>query len=154
MTPAVRAIERAAVAFEIHSFDASHSTHYGQHAAEALDVPEEQVFKTLIAAIDVRRLVVALVPAHKDLNLKSLAALCDGKRADLADPADAQRVTGYVLGGISPFGQRRRLATYVDASAMQHATMFVSGGRRGLEIELAPADLVAVCDATVGAIAR
>jgi Cys-tRNA(Pro)/Cys-tRNA(Cys) deacylase len=122
-------------------------------AATVLGLAPARVFKTLIAAVDDRQLTVAIVPVTARLNLKALAAAAGGKRAEMADPAAAERATGYVLGGISPLGQRRRLPAVLDASALDHATIFVSGGRRGLEIELAPADLVGLTAATVASIA-
>ena len=114
---------------------------YGLEAAEALGVPPERVFKTLLAEVD-GRLWVAVVPVTGQLDLKALAAAAGGKKAAMADAGDAERATGYVVGGISPLGQRKRLPTVVDASALDHATVHVSGGRRGLEVELAGADLV------------
>jgi Cys-tRNA(Pro)/Cys-tRNA(Cys) deacylase len=122
-------------------------------AATVLGLAPARVFKTLIAAVDDRQLTVAIVPVTARLNLKALAAAAGGKRAEMADPAAAERATGYVLGGISPLGQRRRLPAVLDASALDHATIFVSGGRRGLEIELAPADLIGLTAATVASIA-
>jgi Cys-tRNA(Pro)/Cys-tRNA(Cys) deacylase len=111
------------------------------------------VFKTLFASVD-GRLVVAVVPVSGQLDLKAVAAAAGAKRAVMADPADAERATGYVVGGISPFGQRRAHPTIVDESALAHPTVFVSGGRRGMEIELAPADLVAQTSATIAAVGR
>lgn len=154
MTPAVQVIKKASMSFELHSFDADSSIKYAEGAAAALNVPPERVLKTLVAKVDDGTLAVALVPATKELNLKSLASLSGAKRAELADPSEAQRSTGYVIGGISPLGQKRRLPTYIDASAMSYPTVFVSGGRRGLEIELSPSDLATLCEASIGAIAR
>ena len=145
---------KASIAFELHRFEADSRTEYGENAAAALNLPRERVFKTLIVKTDGGRLAVALVSVDKALNLKSLATLSGGGKAELANPTEAQRSTGYVLGGISPLGQRRKLPTYLDASAMTYPTVFVSGGRRGLEIELSPSDLAALCNATVGAITR
>jgi Cys-tRNA(Pro)/Cys-tRNA(Cys) deacylase len=122
-------------------------------AATVLGLAPARVFKTLIAAVDDRQLTVAIVPVTARINLKALAAAAGGKRAEMADPAAAERATCYVLGGISPLGQRRRLPAVLDASALDHATIFVSGGRRGLEIELAPADLIGLTAATVASIA-
>ena len=126
---------------------------YGQEAALALGVNPRQVFKTLLADVD-GRLTVAVVPVDGSLDLKALAAAVGGKRASLADPAAAERVTGYVVGGISPLGQRRRLPTVVDESALAWATVLVSAGRRGLDVELAPADLVRLTGAVTAAVAR
>ena len=153
-TPATVMLTRSGVAFRLHAYehDAAAAS-YGLEAAAALGVPSDRVFKTLVAAVD-NELTVAIIPAHRQLDLKALAAAVAGKRADLADAAAAERSTGYVVGGISPFGQRRRLRTVVDDSALGHATVFVSGGRRGLEIELQPADLVRLTDAALASIAR
>jgi Cys-tRNA(Pro)/Cys-tRNA(Cys) deacylase len=116
-------------------------------------VDPRQVFKTLLADVD-GRLTVAVVPVDGSLDLKALAAALGGKRASLAEPAAAERVTGYVVGGISPLGQRRRLPTVVDESALAWATVLVSAGRRGLDVELAPADLVRLTGAVTAAVAR
>ena len=111
------------------------------------------MFKTLVADVD-GRLVVAVVPVERQVDLKALAAATGGKRATMAHPDLAERATGYVVGGISPIGQKRHLATVVDATAADHATIFVSAGRRGLEIEVAPADLAALTNATTAAVSR
>jgi Cys-tRNA(Pro)/Cys-tRNA(Cys) deacylase len=151
-TPATIALERARISFTVHEYahDAGHGS-YGLAASEALGVPPERVFKTLIAEVD-GRLVAAVVPVGGQLDLKALAASLGGKRAAMAEVAAAERATGYVLGGISPVGQRKRLPVVLDASAMSYATVFCSGGRRGLEIELAPTDLVRAADATVAGV--
>ncbi len=149
MTPAIKLLEKAKVAHRVipyHHDPAADS--YGLEAAEALGVSPDQVFKTLVAAIDGQRHVVAVVPVSTRLDLKAIAAAAKGKKAAMADPADAERITGYVVGGISPLGQRKRLATFVDSSARALDLMYISGGRRGLEIELAPNDLVATLGAT------
>lgn len=153
-TPATLAAERARVPFRIHEYAHDPRTEsYGLEAAEALGVEPERVFKTLLAAVDAR-LVVAVVPVTAQLDLKALAAAAGGRKAELARPADAERATGYVVGGISPLGQRKRLPTFLDASAEGHETIHVSAGRRGLEIELAPVDLVALTGGVVAGIAR
>jgi Cys-tRNA(Pro)/Cys-tRNA(Cys) deacylase len=126
---------------------------YGLEAAAALGVSPEQVLKTLVAKVD-GRLVVAVVPVSGSLDLKALAAAVGGKRAAMADVAEAERSTGYVVGGISPLGQRKPLPTVVDATAMDHSVVFVSAGRRGLDVSLAPADLVRLTAATVAPIGR
>ena len=153
-TTATAALERARIAFTVHEYahDPRHES-YGHQASEALGVPPERVFKTLIAEVD-GALVAGVVPASGQLDLKALAAATGGKRAAMAQVEAAERATGYVAGGISPVGQRRRLAVVVDASALGFDTMFCSGGRRGLEIELAPADLIRAAGATVAAIGR
>jgi Cys-tRNA(Pro)/Cys-tRNA(Cys) deacylase len=153
-TPALLAAQAAQITYNIHEYAHDpHAASYGLEAATVLGLDPARVFKTLIAAVDERQLAVAIVPVTARLNLKALAAATGAKRAEMADPAAAERATGYVLGGISPLGQRRRLPAVLDASALDHATIFVSGGRRGLEIELAPADLVRLTAATVASIA-
>jgi Cys-tRNA(Pro)/Cys-tRNA(Cys) deacylase len=151
-TTATIALERARIPFTVHEYvhDPRHES-YGLEASQALSVPPDRVFKTLIAEVD-GRLVAGVVPVGGQLDLKALAAAVGGKRAALAEVAAAERATGYVAGGISPVGQRRRLPVVLDRSAMDHATVFCSGGRRGLEIELAPADLVRAAAATVASI--
>jgi Cys-tRNA(Pro)/Cys-tRNA(Cys) deacylase len=152
-TTATVALERARVPFTLHEYahDPRHES-YGLEASEALGVPPERVFKTLVAAVD-GSLAVGVVPAGRQLDLKALAAAVGGKKAVMADVAAAERATGYVAGGISPLGQKRRLPIVVDSSALELTTMFCSGGRRGLEIEIAPADLVKASGATVAPIA-
>ncbi|MGK5545233.1 Cys-tRNA(Pro) deacylase [Streptomyces sp. URMC 127] len=153
-TPAIVALEKAGTAFTVHSYDHDPATaSYGTEAAEALGRDPAQVFKTLVAEVD-GALTVAVVPVSGSLDLKALAAAVGGKRAAMADPAAAERTTGYVRGGISPLGQRRRLPTALDASARSHATICVSAGRRGLEVELSPGDLAALTGAVIAPIAR
>ena len=157
-TPATTAAAKAKIPYTLHSYETgAHAENarkpYGEAAADALGVPYERLFKTLLAEVD-GSLTVAVVPVAASLDLKSLAAAAGGKRAKLAEPRTAERVTGYVVGGISPLGQRRRLPTIVDATASGFATIFVSAGRRGLEIELAPADLVRLTAARLAAIAK
>ena len=153
-TTATIALERARIAFTVHEYDHDprHDS-YGLEASEALGVPPERVFKTLIAEVD-GNLVTAVVPVAGELDLKALAATVGGKKAAMADVTAAERATGYVAGGISPVGQRKRLPVVLDASAMDGATMFCSAGRRGLEIELAPGDLALATNATVAPIGR
>ncbi len=131
----------------------SSTTAYGLEAAAALGVEPERLLKTLFAEVD-GILVVAVVPVAGQLDLKALAAALGGKRAVMAEPATAERASGYVVGGISPIGQRRRHRTVVDASALTWETVLVSGGRRGLDFELSPTDLVAVTAAQVAPIGR
>jgi Cys-tRNA(Pro)/Cys-tRNA(Cys) deacylase len=136
------ALTRANIPFTLHEY--AHdpkAASYGLEAAKALGVPPGQVFKTLVAAVD-GRLTVGVVPVHRQLDLKALAAAAGGKKAAMADPEAAERATGYVTGGISPVGQKRRLPVFVDESAASFAEIFCSAGRRGLEISLAPGDLV------------
>lgn len=153
-TPAIVALTAAGAEFKVHAYehDPSHPS-YGEEAAQALGVSPSQVFKTLLAEVD-GTLVVAVVPVSGSLDLKALAAAVGGKRAAMADPALAERTTGYVLGGISPLGQRKRLRTVLDTSASDFATVCVSAGRRGLEVELAPTTLATQTAATLAPIAR
>jgi Cys-tRNA(Pro)/Cys-tRNA(Cys) deacylase len=153
-TPATVAAARAGVAFTTHAYEHDPAAaSYGLEAAEALGMDPGRVFKTLVAEVD-GALTVGIVPVSASLDLKALAAAAGGKRAVMADPAAVERSTGYVLGGVSPLGQRKRLPTVLDASAAGHATVCVSAGRRGLEIELAPGDLTALTDAVHAPIAR
>ena len=146
-TPATRALERAGVDYRplpyVHDPGAAS---YGLEAAAQLGLDPQRVFKTLLAEVD-GRLVVALVPVSGQLDLKALAAAAGGKRAAMADPAAAERATGYVVGGISPLGQKRPHPTFVDSSALEHDTVYVSGGKRGLDLALAPQDLIDLLDA-------
>lgn len=153
-TPAILAAEAAGVAFEVleYSHDPGAAS-YGLEAARALGLDPAAVFKTLVAAIDGARLVVAIVPVGGRLNLKALAAAAGGKRAEMAEPAAAERATGYILGGISPLGQKRHLPTIIDRSAVDQPKVYVSGGRRGLELAVAPADLIRLTAATTAVIA-
>jgi Cys-tRNA(Pro) deacylase len=153
-TPATVAAAKAAITFRLHPYEPDAAADsYGEAAADALGVPYEQIFKTLLTEVD-GRLTVAVVPVAATLDLKALAAATGGKRAHMADPATAERSTGYVVGGISPLGQRRRLPTVVDSSASGFATIYVSAGRRGLQIELAPADLIRLTSGLAAGIAR
>ena len=153
-TTATMALERAKIPFTLHEYAHDpRNESYGTEASEALGVPAERVFKTLVAEVD-GALVTGVVPVGGQLDLKALAAAAGGKKAAMAQVTAAERATGYVAGGISPVGQRKRLPVVVDASAMGFATVFCSAGRRGLEIELAPADLVRATGATVADIGR
>ena len=153
-TPATVALARAGVDHVVHPYEHDPAApSYGLEAAELLGVQPDRVFKTLLAKVD-GRLVVAVVPVTGRLDLKALAAAVHGKRAELADPTEAERVTGYVVGGISPFGQRRPLLTVVDRSALGFPTVYVSAGRRGLDVELSPADLVRLTSATTATVGR
>ncbi|TQK43895.1 Cys-tRNA(Pro)/Cys-tRNA(Cys) deacylase [Streptomyces sp. SLBN-118] len=153
-TPATVALTEAGTAFTVHAYDHDPaSASYGDEAAEALGVSPDRVFKTLVADVD-GELTVAIVPVAGQLDLKALAAAVGAKRATMADPAAAERTTGYVRGGISPLGQRKRLRTVLDASASAHATICVSAGRRGLEVELSPSDLASLTRAVLAPIGR
>jgi Cys-tRNA(Pro)/Cys-tRNA(Cys) deacylase len=144
MTPAVEAARRAGIPFQLHEYEGVEvgEGDYALAVAVALDRPPGRLFKTLVVSVD-GELRAFVVPADKQLDLRSV-----GKRAKLAERAEAERATGYVIGGISPLGQRRRLPTVVDASALEWETILVSAGRRGLQIELRPQDLVALTGAT------
>jgi Cys-tRNA(Pro)/Cys-tRNA(Cys) deacylase len=147
-TPAIRAAEAAGIAFALHEYEHDpRVASYGDEAAEKLGIEPARLFKTLVVSVD-GELAVALVPVSAQLDLKAL-----GKRVQLADKGEAQRATGYVSGGTSPLGQRKRLPTHVDASALEHETIVVNGGRRGLQLELDPNDLVRLTDARVHEIA-
>ncbi len=179
MTPAILQAEALGLDFTVHEFEPAGDVRFGARASEALGVPPDRVFKTLVAKLEgpLRTklegsfgaklegsfgaklegsfgaklegslLVVAVVPVSAQLDLKLLAAASGAKRAQMAPPREAERATGYVLGGISPLGQRRRLPTFVDASALGFERIYVSGGRRGVEVELAPEALLRACEA-------
>jgi len=152
-TPATQALKRAGTHFVLHEYEHDpRVASYGLEAAEAIGVEPDRVFKTLMADVD-GELCVGIVPVTCMLDLKALAAALGGKKAAMADQARAQRATGYVVGGISPLGQKRPHRTVLDETAEMWDTVFVSGGRRGLDVELAPADLVALTSAAVADIA-
>jgi Cys-tRNA(Pro)/Cys-tRNA(Cys) deacylase len=153
-TAATALLTRQGIPHTVHSY--SHDPRrqaYGTEASEALDVPADRVLKTLVADVD-GALTVGVVPVSTQLDLKALAVAVGGKKAAMADAAAAERATGYVVGGISPLGQRKRLRVVVDSTALAFPTVYCSGGRRGLDIELAPADLVRAANATVAPISR
>ena len=152
-TPATALLARLSIAYSVHVYD--HDPRrgaYGLEASDALGVAPERVFKTLVAEVD-GQLTVGVVPVAGQLDLKALAAAAGGKKAAMAAVPAAERATGYVTGGISPLGHRRRLPVVVDSSALGFETVYCSAGRRGLEIELAPADLVRAASAVVADIA-
>ncbi|GAA2595653.1 Cys-tRNA(Pro) deacylase [Dactylosporangium fulvum] len=152
-TPATALLTRAKIAFTPHTYEVDpRAASYGEAAATALGVDPARLFKTLVTTVD-GKLTVGVVPVSSSLDLKALAAAVGGKRAAMAEPTAAERATGYVTGGISPVGQRSRLPIVIDTSASAFDTMFVSGGRRGLQIELAPGDLVTVTGAVLADIA-
>lgn len=154
-TRATAQAKRAGVPFAIHEYQHDPAaTSWGLEAAEALGVDPRRVYKTLVANVDSSQLTVAVLPVVVDLNLKALTAAVGAKKARLADPADAERATGYVIGGISPLGQRRRLQTVIDEEALEYETIFVSAGRRGLELELSPLDLVELTRAITAPLTR
>ena len=152
-TPALVELKRLGISFEIHEYDHDPAApSFGLEAAEKLGLPADQIFKTLVADVDGAH-VVAIVPVNHQVSLKLLAKAVGGKKAAMADPAIAQRITGYVVGGISPIGQKKKLTTVLDETAELFDTVLVSGGRRGLDIELAPSDLVRATDAIIAEIA-
>jgi Cys-tRNA(Pro)/Cys-tRNA(Cys) deacylase len=153
-TRATELLSRLGIPHTVHRYEHDpQSGSYGLEASAALGVPPERVFKTLVADVD-QQLAVAVVPVSGSLDLKALASAAGGKKARMADPAAAERATGYVTGGISPLGQRRLLPVVIDATALEFETVFCSAGQRGLEIELAPADLIRAARAVVAPITR
>ena len=153
-TPATRALGAAGIAFTLHPYRHDpRAASYGGEAATALGLDPTCVLKTLLADVG-GSLVVAVVPVSGQLDLKALARAVGARSAAMADPSAAERATGYVVGGISPLGQKRRLTTVVDAGALDHDVVYVSGGRRGLDLGLSPADLVRVTGATVHPLSR
>ncbi|WP_333812315.1 Cys-tRNA(Pro) deacylase [Timonella senegalensis] len=154
-TQAILALEKAGVPHTVHPYehDPSNELGYGLEAAAAIGVAAPQVFKTLMVVVD-GKLAVGIVPVDKMLDLKAIASALGGKKAAMADMAAAERATGYVVGGISPLGQKTKHATVLDDSALAYDAVYVSGGRRGLDVGLAPADLVAITSAKTASIAR
>ncbi|MGV8857544.1 Cys-tRNA(Pro) deacylase [Rhodoglobus sp.] len=153
-TPATVALDTTGIPFTPHPYEhSSRAVEFGREAATELGIEPERVFKTLMAVVD-DELIVAVVPVSGKLDLKALASAVNGKRAAMADPVVAQRRTGYVVGGISPIGQKTANRTVIDETVELFETVFVSGGRRGFDIELTPSDLVRATDATIAAIAR
>ncbi|HEX7098689.1 MAG TPA: Cys-tRNA(Pro) deacylase [Acidimicrobiia bacterium] len=150
-TAAIRFLEEAGVEFETYDYEVDEAVGegYGEAVALAIGAEPERVFKTLLAEIDGSHVVVAIIPVSQRLSTKALARVAGGKKASLADRSDAARLTGYLPGGISPFGQRRSLPTFVDETVERFATVFVSGGKRGLQVELAPSDLIRLTRAKV-----
>ena len=155
MTPAVKVLERDGADFALRDYEHDpRAPAYGEEAARALGLDPDSVFKTLVARLDDGRLAVGIVPVSGQLDLKALARAAGARRATMAEPAEAERATGYVLGGISPLGQKKRLATFLDASAEAFERIHVSAGRRGLEIGLAPADLIRLSQARLAPLVR
>ena len=155
MTPGVNAVRKSKVPHRIHEYSHDDSSEsYGLEAAEKMGVPEERVFKTLVVSLDNKELVVAVVPVSTMLSMKLIAKVSGAKKAAMASKVDAERSTGYVLGGVSPLGQKRRLRTIIDSSAGNYSTIYVSAGRRGLEIELSPDDLAKLTSGKVAEICQ
>lgn len=148
MTPGIDIAKRAGISHRVHEY--SHdpgAQSYGLEAAEKMGVAAQRVFKTLVVALDTKALAVAVLPVSAMLNMKRIARAAAAKKVTMAVAADVKRSTGYVLGGVSPLGQKKRLPTFIDDSARRYHSIFVSAGRRGLEIELSPADLAALTNA-------
>ena len=155
MTPAIDLLKKAKAAHRVHSYNHDpKAASYGLEAAEKLDLQPARVFKTLLAASEKGELLVAVVPVAGSLDLKARAQAAAVKKAEMADPAAAQRSTGYLLGGISPLGQKKALRTFIDESARQYPSIYVSAGRRGLEVELAAEVLAQLTRAAFAALGR
>ena len=154
MTPAINAAKKAKISYTVHEYDHDPAAEsYGREAAEKLGVDPDRVFKTLVVDAG-GELCVAVVPVMRQLDLKLMAKATGAKKAAMADVKVVERTTGYVVGGVSPLGQKKRLTTVIDESARDAATLFVSGGRRGLDIELSPADLASLTRARFAPVAR
>jgi len=155
MTPAIKNLEKAKIKYKVHKYDHEPSSSaYGEEAAEKLNIPFDRIFKTLVVSVDNNILLVAVVPVSKQLDLKLFAKTAGSKKAKMADKNLVERATGYVLGGVSPIGQKKKLKTIIDTSALKFNTVYVSAGRRGLQIELAPEDLGSQTGATYGEISK
>lgn len=154
MTPAIEQAKKNNIAYKIHQYqhDANASS-FGLEAVEKLSIPAQQVFKTLVVETETQQLVVAIVPVTHQLNLKALAKALNVKKIKMADAKRVESTTGYVLGGVSPLGQKKRLPTVIDTSSQAYTSLYVSGGKRGLEIELTPADLALLTQARFADIA-
>jgi len=161
VTPATKILDSRNLEYQLHTYQSkgsqgnAHSS-YGQDAADSLGISAERIFKTLLVIIDgdIKHPVVGIVPAAHSLDLKRLAKHFNGRKASMADPQVAQRITGYVIGGISPLGQKQSLRTCIDKSILTHKTIYVSAGRRGLQLELDPKILVQACSADIANIAK
>jgi Cys-tRNA(Pro)/Cys-tRNA(Cys) deacylase len=155
MTPAINILKKNKIAHKLHEYTHDPSSKsYGEEASEKLGIPQDRVFKTLVVNLDGKELVVGVIPVSSMLNMKLIAKSAGAKKASMADKSDVERSTGYVLGGVSPLGQKKRLRTIIDSSAENHATIHISAGRRGLEIELNPNDLKKLVGGTFAEICR
>lgn len=149
MTPAINLAKKSKIAYQVHEYDHDSNTQsYGLEAAQKTAKEAAQIFKTLVVCLEDNSLAIGIIPVINTLNLKQIAKALKAKKSAMADPAQVERVTGYVLGGVSPLGQKKRLKTIIDASAQQYETILVSGGKRGVEIELSPNDLAKLTNAT------
>lgn len=155
MTPGINTVKKAKIFYRIHEYThESSNTSYGTEAAEKLGIPEEQVFKTLVVSLDGKELAVGVVPVSLMLNMKLIAKAAGAKKASMALASYVERTTGYVLGGVSPLGQKKKLKTIIHSSAKEYQTVFVSAGRRGLEIELKPDDLAKLTNGSFAVICQ
>ena len=155
MTPAINLLKQTKTPHKIHEYlHDPNAESYGLEAAHKLGVPDTRVFKTLVVNLDNKELVVGIIPVSAMLSMKSIAKAAGGKKAEMAAPKDVERTTGYVLGGVSPLGQKKRLKTVIDVSAQQFPTIYISAGRRGLEIELSPVDLAQLVNAVFAEICQ
>lgn len=153
MTPAVNIAKKANIPYTLHSYTHDPaSASYGEEASEKLGITADRVFKTLVALIDSRELVVAVIPVSSMLSMKQIAKAAGGKKGEMAKGTDVERSSGYILGGVSPLGQKKRLRTFIDETAENFPTIYISAGRRGLEIELSPNDLAKITDAKMAAL--
>jgi len=155
MTPAINFVKKARIQFIVHQYEHDESSSaYGEEVALKLNISRDRVFKTLVVSLETKELAVMIVPVSKQLDLKACSAILGAKKCQLADQRDVERTTGYVLGGVSPLGQKKKLRTVIDETALGHETIYVSAGRRGLQIELAPRDLCSSVDGTIASIGK
>ncbi|MBE0457260.1 MAG: Cys-tRNA(Pro) deacylase [Pseudoalteromonas sp.] len=148
MTPATQLLKKHQASFELLSYEHdANAKSFGLEAVEKLDLPAEQVFKTLVLETNAQQLIVAVIPVTRQVNMKLLAKACGAKKVQMAAAQKVENSTGYILGGVSPLGQKKRLTTYLHKSAAEFTTIYVSAGKRGLEISLRPTDLVSLCNA-------
>jgi Cys-tRNA(Pro)/Cys-tRNA(Cys) deacylase len=153
MTPAVQVAKQAGVVFSVHQYEHDpHTASFGREAAEKLGAAADTIFKTLVVQTDKGELAITIVPVMKNLDLKAAASTLSAKKVRMADKSLVQRTTGYIPGGVSPLGQKKQLPTLIDSSAENHQQIYISAGRRGLEIALSPGDLVDLCNATLSEI--
>ena len=142
MTPAINCLKKAKINYQLHQYEHNpDSKAYGEEAAQKLNIAFDQIFKTLVVSVDNRDLAVAVVPVSRQLDLKAFVKVIGSKKAKMADKKDVERTTGYISGGVSPIGQKKKLMTIIDSSALKFNSIYVSAGRRGLQIELSPKDL-------------